>query len=285
MRKPEPDNGGPFSATFWESVWNDVNDSFLAASQRRHPERWRRFYDSHGFIMRAISGIEYRQGQSVVEILQRENLVVDRCKVVDLGCGTGWLALPIAMQGARVLAVDASSRILEVLSRQTEHMRVGNLELQNTCWTRLKPGEPYDLVLAACFPPALCPGGIARMESLGRHCALLLAAGDQELPWARNLWMRICGHFPFSGGRYLQTALNYLLAKNRLPGFMPIPISYGVDVPIDQAMDFYTAYFSLFDMTGPQVAAAIDRELGPFVHRCRLKATGEARYGLVWWAP
>ena len=283
MSENGPDPAAPFSAAFWQAAWDGLGDAFLADSQRRHPHRWRRFYDSHGHLLRTMSGLDLRQGQAVVTLLWQQGLASARSTVVDLGCGTGWLALPLALRGARVVAVDTSSRILEALGHRVARMGVHTLEMQHTCWTRMRVTEPYDLALAACFPPALCPAGVTRMESLGRRCALLVSAQDTGFFWVKNLWLAVCGHFPFSGGRHLQAALNYLMANQRRPNLLSIRLSRRIDIPLEQAIDFYSAYFSLFDCTGPRVTAAIEREMAPFAGRRRLKAAGEVCSGLIWW--
>ena len=271
------------SASFWEQAWLDLEASFIAASQRRHPDRWSRFYETHGPNLRAMSGLGRRQGAAVVQALCREGVVLPEGTAVDLGCGTGWLALPLALCRVRVLAVDTSASMLEDLQRQAAQMKLATLETRRTCWTRIQTKTPFDLALAACFPPALCPEGVSRMETLGRRCALVLASGGQGFPWVKRLWMALCGRHPFSGPRQLQTALNYLMVTDRKPALLQLSIPMNVDLPLEPVLAFYDGYFSLFDKTGPEAQAVIRRELAPFARQGRIQAEGTASFGLIWW--
>ena len=306
-----------FNATFWKEIWTQSAHSFLAEHQKRCPDRWFRFYEKQGRCLREISGINKRQGRGVVELFLRHGLLSSNESVVDLGCGSGWLALPLALEGIRVQAVDTSSGMLEALQRQAMALKSRTLEIKHACWTELEPDEPFDLVLAACFPPALSPEGISRMEWLGKKCALLLPNGDQGIPWIKNLWRALFRNEPeinypyapspfmemrlegkvngqvikdrflnkphFSGSRQLQTAVNYLLAAGRNPGLIPITIPLLIDLPIQQVLDFYVEYFSLFDKSGPKNRLIIERELLPFVDSDRVMVRGESHYGLIWW--
>jgi ubiquinone/menaquinone biosynthesis C-methylase UbiE len=49
-------------------------------------------------------------------------------QVVDLGCGTGQLSLPLAERGARVLAVDVSPAMMKRLAERAEERSVTGLE-------------------------------------------------------------------------------------------------------------------------------------------------------------
>jgi ubiquinone/menaquinone biosynthesis C-methylase UbiE len=49
-------------------------------------------------------------------------------KVLDLGCGTGQLSLPLAERGASVLAIDVSAGMIERLAEKAQQRSLPNLE-------------------------------------------------------------------------------------------------------------------------------------------------------------
>src|ERR1022692_3633865 len=49
-------------------------------------------------------------------------------QVVDLGCGTGQISLPLAMRGAQVLAVDVSSAMIRRMQSEAQRLDVTRLE-------------------------------------------------------------------------------------------------------------------------------------------------------------
>jgi ubiquinone/menaquinone biosynthesis C-methylase UbiE len=71
-------------------------------------------------------------------------------QVVDLGCGTGQLSIPLAERGARVLAVDISAAMIERLEANARDRSVSGVEaiaipIENL-WL---PGESVDLVVTS----------------------------------------------------------------------------------------------------------------------------------------
>jgi SAM-dependent methyltransferase len=69
--------------------------------------------------------------------------------VVDLGCGTGQLSLPLAQQAARVLAVDVSPLMIERLDANASHEGLGNVEGQVAAIEHLDlPPASIDLVVS-----------------------------------------------------------------------------------------------------------------------------------------
>lgn len=283
MILPDRDIETIFTAAFWEKTWKKLNTSFLADHQRRYPQRWSRFYESQGPMLRETGGLNQGQGRIIVDTLWRQGGLFQGCSAVDLGCGTGWLALPLALKGVRVLAVDTGTAMLESLQGEARMMNLSTLTTRHTCWTEIETHKPFDLALAACFPPALCPDGISRMEGLGGKCALLLPAGEQGLPWVKNLWKDLCDRYPFSGPRQLQTSFNYLTATGRRPNLLHITAPFSVDLPLEHMLDFYADYFSLFDKTGPRVRAVIQKEMEPFTCGGRVQTRGETCFGLICW--
>ena len=54
--------------------------------------------------------------------------------VLDMGCGTGSLATPLAMQGMRVLACDFSRGMLDVMQQDQRELGVSGVEVRQMSW-------------------------------------------------------------------------------------------------------------------------------------------------------
>jgi ubiquinone/menaquinone biosynthesis C-methylase UbiE len=71
-------------------------------------------------------------------------------QVVDIGCGTGQLSLPLAGQGAQVLAIDASHLMIARLEQSAEDRALIGFECLATPIERLSlPAESVDLIVTS----------------------------------------------------------------------------------------------------------------------------------------
>ena len=71
-------------------------------------------------------------------------------KVVDLGCGTGQISLPLAGSGAHVLAVDVSPAMIRQLRVEAGHAGQANLEgLAMPVEELVLPQESVDLIVSS----------------------------------------------------------------------------------------------------------------------------------------
>ena len=82
---------------------------------------------------------------AVLEMLD----VTPGIRAVDLGCGTGRLAIPIAQLGARVLAVDVSPAMVGELARQAATLGLDSVETMAAPIERLSLApDSYDLIVS-----------------------------------------------------------------------------------------------------------------------------------------
>ena len=82
----------------------------LAAARER--ERWVQVYREAPEVFRAFEDAEDPGGLAAERL--RELADTDGRRVLELGCGTGWLTRRLAPDAARYLAVDASASMLEL---------------------------------------------------------------------------------------------------------------------------------------------------------------------------
>jgi cyclopropane fatty-acyl-phospholipid synthase-like methyltransferase len=98
-----------------------------------------------------VSAYDERQGvddADAAAILDRLG-VARGTRFVELGCGTGWLAIRAAQRGAVVTAVDVSPAMLAAARRNAAREGAA-LELVHGGFLTFTPGSPVDAV-ASCF--------------------------------------------------------------------------------------------------------------------------------------
>jgi ubiquinone/menaquinone biosynthesis C-methylase UbiE len=92
-----------------------------SAAIRRQRRAWSRRAD--GWDHHAAAGMDVVTGAVLAAVVVRPG-----DQVVDLGCGTGQLSLPLAERGARVLAVDVSAAMVARLEEKAAAQSVLGLE-------------------------------------------------------------------------------------------------------------------------------------------------------------
>jgi SAM-dependent methyltransferase len=106
-------------------------------------------------------------------------------RVLEIGCGTGQLTVPLAERGAVVLAVELGPRLAEVARRRTagfDGVEVVVADFEQ--WPL--PGEPFDLVVAATSFHWLDPR--TRVAKCGAACGSdgALAIIETHWGWGAN---------------------------------------------------------------------------------------------------
>ena len=74
----------------------------------------------------AIAALMRESGETVVESLGIEPPL----RVLDLGCGDGTTAVPLAHLGAEVVGIDIASNLVEAGNRRAKEEGLGNLKFQ-----------------------------------------------------------------------------------------------------------------------------------------------------------
>ena len=157
-------------------------------------------------------------------------------RVLDIGCGTGALAIRAALRGARVTAIDVDPRMLELAAQRAEKAHVADrVELREEGVAELdrEPGERYDVVTCG-----LCLSELSEDElgyALDQSVRLLKPGGfilvaDETRPeswWLRILVALIRG--PLVALTYLVTqqtthALRDLPGRLRTAGLEPVSV-------------------------------------------------------------
>ncbi len=102
----------------------------------------------------AIAALMRESGETVVESLGIEPPL----RVLDLGCGDGTTAVPLAHLGAEVVGIDIASNLVEAGNRRAKEEGLGNLKFQEGDASNLEGigDDSFDMTLSvfgAMFAP------------------------------------------------------------------------------------------------------------------------------------
>lgn len=116
-------------------------------------------------------------------------------RVLDIGCGTGALAIRAALREARVIGIDVDPRMLELAALRAREADVeGRVELRQEGVAELdrEPAEKYDVVTCGLCLSELSGDEVA--YALNQSVRLLVPGGlflvaDETLP--ESWWLRL----------------------------------------------------------------------------------------------
>ena len=147
---------------------------------------------------RPFSAGQQAETKRVISMLKAKGVSFADADVLDVGCGTGAYALPLAAEARRVMCLDISENMLSVLKEEADANGIRNVETRLTPFSGFAhdPGG-FDVVLASMTPAVRTGEDVARMEVLSRGwCVYIGWAGRREDPLSDEL-MSAHGVRPF----------------------------------------------------------------------------------------
>ena len=125
--------------------------------------------------------------------------------VLDVGAGTGRLAIPIAKRVTGVTAIDPSRGMLDCLQENMEKEDVENITCINKRWEDIEPGvdiEPHDVVIASHSLAMLdMQEALAKMDAAAKKYVYVFTFAGRWMDG--GLWEKIHGETRPSWSDYI----------------------------------------------------------------------------------
>ncbi len=147
------------NSRYWEEFWEQAT----RPGKNRGPMQ-SGFWDGRAgrFAKNVPAGREERRLKTVLDLIETTGLNIAGAEVLDIGCGTGSLAIPLARKGATVTAVDFSAEMLKNLEERADRENVSIARTVLASWDEVDLDtvgfrKKFDLVIASMTPAVRSP--------------------------------------------------------------------------------------------------------------------------------
>jgi len=230
----------------------------------------------------------------LVAALTDRGLFREGMRVLDVGCGTGRLAIALAKHGAEVHALDFSpgmlGRMREALpAEQAPRVLPVEADWEGVDLAAYGWERAFDLVLACMTPAIRTPEAFLKLHDASRGgCYFRGWAGRRTDPLLEDLRNHLTGApSPSLAGMAgsVLVAFNLLYAMGCSPSVEFQEVSWERREPVDKATHFYTEYFDgLGDLRRQELVRRISEYLATIAVDGRVLRRTEGRTGSIAWS-
>ena len=215
---------------------------------------WRKAWDDYyTYLAEHCLTDKFRspQGDQVAAYLLKSGILRKGDSVLDIGCGSGSYAIPLAMHGASVTALDCNAASLALLQRRIRRLGCTDVSCVQAEWDSYASHSDarFDVAFAAMCPAISDKQSLLAMERLAARkcCILTVARGSYDLhrkAMIQELGLAAPGGMVTEALRYFDV----LSLMGRLPDVKTWSASSESKTSLEDFLTRYIVYFRIFGM-------------------------------------
>jgi len=277
------------SKEFWIQAWNDTlaGTPIKVHSGYATPRFWdnaAKDYDNGSDEKRD------RETVALIGLLRDRGVTIDGARVLDIGCGTGRLAVAFAGEGADVTATDFSAAMLAELEKKLDVSLKGAVHPLQVDWETVDLDamgwvKAFDLVIAHMTPAVRRPEAFLRMIEASRSfCMLKGWAGRRDKEVLSKLWKDVMGEPMRDRTPDVIFEFNLLYAMGYYPDMRIEEICHERHTTVGDAVTRYCDYFhGVSERPRNEIEAAIRPRLEKLASDGVIREKTVGRTGMMIW--
>jgi len=256
-----------FNKDFWINQWenDNKNDTFDVHRGFATAEYWDNAAATYNQDKDEVK--EHRL-EKTISVLKRNNLLFDNMQVLEIGCGTGTLAMELARHNAKITALDFSEKMLERFKNDITPDIEKNIIILHKDWHQIdikaeKWDKKFDLVIAFMSPGVASSESFFKMMNCSKKaCAMQGWAAKRTHPILSDLW-RLINKTPLEDKpQSILYKINLLFSLNYFPEISFSSIKWQHTATVDEECK---RQISFFKKTSTKTYEELEKIIRPYL--------------------
>ncbi len=206
--------------------------------------------------------------------------------VLDMGCGGGTIAIPLARKVKSVTAVDFSKRMLDIVDRRCRNADISNVKIIQGCWEddwdRLGIGVHDVAIASRSLIGDDVKGSITKLDSAARK-AVYISTIVGSGPFDKELYESTGRTFSVGKDYIYYYAALYEMGIMANVAFIPEHYRNQWDSHEEALEDQRWMFRGMTEEEEDKVRAYLKRRLVQVLGRWRLPYSRQCRWAVMWW--
>ncbi len=238
-----------FNQAFWINEWEQdkSSDTYAVHKGFSTPEYWDKASSTYD---KSKKEVQDRRLERTLGLLKQKGLLFEGMKVLEIGCGTGLLAMALAENGAHVTALDFSQGMLDRFSERLTEDLTDRITILSEDWHTLdiqKKGweKQFDLVVAFMSPGVATADAFFKMMACSKNgCAVRGWAARRQHDILTDLWKKIMDTTLNDKPQSILYKINLLFSMGLFPDIVFDTVEWDQKIDLEQEFDNQMAFFS-----------------------------------------
>ncbi|MEW5919699.1 MAG: methyltransferase domain-containing protein [Bacillota bacterium] len=283
VTRTEDQNLELFDGAFWADAWARARQKSSLYREGYDESSWNAFWNQYAGTYLKVNQALEEHLRTLVSSWREEGLVGPSSRVLDIGCGPGAYALPLAREVREVVALDTAPQMLETLAQAARQQELSNVVPFQGHWEKVNFDREFDLVLAAISPAIYNYETLMKMNEASRGSCILISYRHYHAPLREILWQKLMKEKLISRAFEITYPFNILYQEGFNPNLRFMEQDYCYTEKTAVIRDNFRAYFRIFGKDENSVDRTLDEIFNGSAQDGEITEKVSSCLAVMWW--